>query len=232
MLSVRDVMTTPVITVTPTMPLREVARVLIDHRVSGVPVTDDSGAVVGVVSEADFLVKEQGLDAVRHRPLARVLGESAETRAQLARLTARTAAEAMSSPAITVGPWLRIAEAAQLMTQRRVNRLPVVDDRGLLVGIVTRADLVRAYVRTDDQLARTIRDEVLARNLLLDPTTFQVVVTDGVASVSGSVERRSTAEMIAHAVATVPGLVEARTDVSWWRDDSRNDHVVTDPVFP
>ena len=232
MLTIRDVMTTETITVGPDTALREVARLMTEHRISGVPVTDDVGTVVGVVSEADFLMKEQGGGAIHHRRLARLLGESRTSRAQLARLGARSAGEAMTAPAITVGPWCRIAEAAQLMTERRINRLPVVDGDGSLVGIVSRADLVRAYLRTDEQLTRTIRDEVLRRNLLLDPGTFQVNVAEGVASVSGSVERRSTAEMIAHEVALVPGVLDAHTDVSWWRDDSRNDHIATDPVFP
>jgi CBS domain-containing protein len=232
MLSVRDVMTTPVITVTPDTPLREVARLLIEHRISGVPVTDDTGTVLGVVSEADFLMKEQGPEAIHHRRVARLLGESGATRAQLARLAARSAGEAMSTPPITVGTWYRIVEAARLMTERRINRLPIVDDQRRLVGIVSRADLVRAYLRTDQQLAHTIRHEVLLRGLMLDPATFTVDVSDGVASVSGRVERRSTAEMITHAVASVPGVIDAHANVSWWLDDSRNDHVATDSVFP
>ena len=118
------------------------------------------------------------------------------------------------------------------MTERRINRLPIVDDQRRLVGIVSRADLVRAYLRTDQQLAHTIRHEVLLRGLMLDPATFTVDVSDGVASVSGRVERRSTAEMITHAVASVPGVIDAHANVSWWLDDSRNDHVATDSVFP
>jgi CBS domain-containing protein len=232
MMSVRDVMTTGVVTVGPDTPLREVARLMSEHRVSGLPVTDEAGTVLGVVSEADLLMKEQGPDAIHHRRMARVLGDSRATRAQLARLTARTAGQAMSAPAVTVAPWCRIVEAAQLMTDRRINRLPVVDDGGHLAGIVSRADLVRAYVRTDAQLARTIREEVLLHSLLLDPTTFQVEVTDGVASVAGSVERRSTAEMVAHAVSMVPGLLDARANVKWWRDDSRIQPAESSPEFP
>jgi CBS domain-containing protein len=231
MMNVRDVMTTEVITVGPTTPLRDVARVLADNRISGLPVVDEAGSVLGVVSEADFLVKEQGIDGIRHRPLARLVGESRTTRARLARLAARTAGEAMSSPAITVAPWTRIAEAAQVMLERRINRLPVVE-HGCLVGIVTRADLIRAYVRTDAELARTIREEILWRTLMLDPATFTVQVEDGVAQVSGSVQRRSSAELIAHAVAMVPGVLNAHTNVSWWLDDSRNDAAPTDALFP
>lgn len=231
MMKVRDVMTHSVLSVRREAPLKEVALVLVDHRISGVPVVDVDGAVLGVVSEADLLMKEQGADAVRHRPLARFLGESRESRAQLAKLAAVTAGEAMTAPAVTIESGRRISGAAALMIARRVNRLPVVDD-GRLVGIVTRADLVRAYVRSDDELARTIRDDVLLRILWLDPSVFTVVVTDGVASISGRVERRSTAEMVEQAVSMVPGIMDVHADVTWGLDDSRGEPSSVDPVFP
>ncbi len=231
MMKVRDVMTHSVLSVRREAPLKEVALVLVDHRISGVPVVDVDGAVLGVVSEADLLMKERGADAVRHRPLARFLGESRESRSQLAKLAAVTAGEAMTAPAVTIESGRRISEAAALMIARRVNRLPVVDD-GRLVGIVTRADLVRAYVRSDDELARTIRDDVLLRILWLDPSVFTVVVTDGVASISGRVERRSTAEMVEQAVSMVPGIMDVHADVTWGLDDSRGELSLVDSVFP
>jgi CBS domain-containing protein len=232
MMRVRDVMTSKVITVLPDTPLREVARLLAEHRISGLPVVDEAGTVVGVVSEADFLAKEQGADAIHHRPLAWLLGESRLTRAQLARLAARTAGEAMSAPAVTIEHWRRIAEAAQRMVKRGIDRLPVVDDNGSLAGIVSRADLVRAFVRTDAELESVIRREVLDDDLWLDSTEFIVDVTDGVASVAGATARHSTADMIARMVATVPGVLDVRTDVSWWFDDSRIRPSEPSPEFP
>lgn len=231
MMTVGHVMTSPVVSVEGNMPLKEVAILLVENKISGVPVVDESGVVVGVVSEADFLVKEQGADAIRHRPLARLFGESRESQAQLAKVAAVTAADAMTAPAITIDSHRRISEAAAMMTARRMNRLPVVDD-GQLVGIVTRADLVRAYVRSDDELASTIRDAVLLRILWLDPALFTVDVVEGVASVSGRVPRRSTAEMIAHLVAMVPGIVDVQADVSWETDDSHVKPTSLDAVFP
>lgn len=231
MLTVRDVMTRSVVSVQRSAPLREVAQALIDSGISGVPVVDVDGAVLGVVSEADLLVKEQGADAIRHRPLARFLGESRESRAQLVKLGAFTAAEAMTSPAITITSGRPIHEAAAIMTARRVNRLPVVDD-GRLVGIVSRADLVRAYVRSDDELEATIRQNVILRILWLDPALFTVVVKDGVAAISGRVERRSTAEMIEHSVRMVPGVVDVHVSVAWSMDDRTLEPAGFDPVFP
>lgn len=231
MLTVRDVMTGSVVSVHPRAPLREVAQALIDNRISGLPVVGVDGTVLGVVSEADLLVKEQGADAIRHRPLARFFGESRESRAQLAKLGAVTAAEAMTSPAVTITSGRPIHEAAAIMTARRVNRLPVVDD-GRLVGIISRADLVRAYVRSDDELADTIRNDVILRILWLDPAPFTVVVKDGVASISGRVDRRSTAEMIERSARMVPGIVDVHASVSWSMDDSTLQPAGLDAVFP
>lgn len=231
MLTIRDVMTSSVILVHPSTPLKEVAQALIDNGISGVPVVDADGVVLGVVSEADLLVKEQGADAIRHRPLSRFFGDSKESRAQLIKLGATTAGDAMTAPARTITSSRSIHEAAAIMTAHRVNRLPVVDD-GRLVGMVTRADLVRAYVRSDDELADTIRNDVILRILWLDPVHFDVVVRDGVASISGQVERRSTAAMVERLVRMVPGIVDVHASVSWATDDSSLEPASVDPVFP
>ena len=231
MMTVRDVMTRSVVWVRRITPLKEVAQLLVDNDISGVPIVDYDDAVLGVVSEGDLLIKEQGADAIRHRPLARLLGESRKTRTQLAKLEAVTAAEAMTAPAITIASSRPIHEAAAIMTARGVNRLPVVDD-GRLVGIVTRGDLVRAYVRSDDELATTIRQDVLLRILWLDPAPFTVSVKAGVASVSGRVERRSTAEIIEHSVRMVPGIVDAHISVTRSIDDRQLDPAGADAIFP
>jgi CBS domain-containing protein len=219
-LVVRDVMTRTVVAVPPSLPLKEVARLLVEHRISGVPVIDDHGAVLGVVSEADLLLKEQGPDAVRHRRFAWLLGESSEMRTLAKKLAAATAEEAMTTPAATIEAGRSTTAAAELMVERGVNRLPVVED-GRLVGLVSRADLVRAFVRSDTQLADVIREEVLKRILWLDPTHYRVGVTDGVARISGRAGRRSTAEMIERAIEAVPGIVRVDRDVTWDLDDDR-----------
>jgi len=218
MLTIRDVMSRPALTVRPETPLKDVARLLVEHRISGLPVTDAAGVVIGVVSEADLLLKEQGVANVHHRPLARLLGESSATRAQLTKLAAITAGEAMTVPAITISGDRPIAEAAAIMTGRSINRLPVVDD-GVLVGVVSRADLIRAYVRSDEDLAAIIRDEVLYRTLSLNPALYDVTVHDGIASIKGSVRRRSTAGMIERVSALIPGVVSVVSELNWETDD-------------
>lgn len=216
--TVRDVMTRSVLSVRPDAPLKEVARELIEHRISGLPVVDDAGRIVGVISEGDLLAKEQRRDAVHHRPLARLFGESAETRSLMAKAEASTAGEAMTSPAITIDALQSVDAAATLMIQRKINRLPVTEG-GKLVGIVTRSDVVSTFARSDDDLAEVIRNDVLRHTLWRDPDTFRVSVTDGVASISGEVERRSTATILENMVKMVPGIVSVKADIKWTLDD-------------
>src|SRR5438093_4867477 len=158
-MNVEQVMTHDVVTVRPETPLKEVARLLADHRISGVPVCDDAGRVLGVVSEKDVLFKELGPDE-RRGPLTWLF----EPKQPSAKALARTAGEAMTSPPITIGRKQTMAQAARLMIEQAVNRLPVVSN-GEPVGIVSRGDLVRAFVRSDEEIAREIADDVLRHTL-------------------------------------------------------------------
>ena len=232
MKTVQDLMTRSVVSVRAETPLKEVARLLVGHRISGLPVVDEGDRVLGVVSEADLLLKEQDPELLVRRPLVRFFGESKANRARLAKIGARTAGDAMTTPAITILPTQRISAAAAVMTERRVNRLPVVDENRRLLGIVTRADLIRAFIRTDADLARTIREEVLLRNLWLDPLTFQIDVRDGRVEIRGHVERWSTAEMVERTVALVPGVVDVRSLITWSLNDSDLRPQPLDLVFP
>ena len=194
-------------------------RSCIRARISGAPVVTADGTLVGVVSEADILVKEQGREAISHRRLAGVRGESAATKAALLKLAAADAGEAMTTPAITIeGRAATIAEAARLMTRHRINRLPVVDN-GELVGIVTRADLVRTFVKTDAELVAIIRDEVLWRSMWVDPAGFDVRCDGG--HVRNSRSRRPTVDgdLIASVTAMVPGVIDVRSDIAFELDD-------------
>ena len=220
MLTVRDLMTDEVVTAHPTMPIKDVATLLVEHRISGLPVVDDGGLVLGVVSEGDLIFKEHAPDSVERRPLARIFGDSSATRARLAKVLALTAGDAMTAPAITVTANSLIAEAAATMTRSRVNRLPVVDG-DVLVGVISRADVVRALVRTDDELAESIREDVLYQTMWLDPGLFDVVVTDGRARIRGRVERRSEAEMIDRIAKMVPGVIGVTTELAWELDDRK-----------
>jgi CBS domain-containing protein len=205
---VAQLMTKDVLTVTPETPLKEVAALLAAHGISGVPVVVD-GAVVGVVSDADILFKEHGL------PERRRFG--ARRRAE-AKIGAATVGEAMTTPAVTTTSRRHVDEVARLMTARGVKRLPVVD-RGELVGIVSRTDLVRAFTRSDDEIAREIRDDVIVRTFWLASHDIDVSVEDGVVTLVGTLDTRTLARLLPRFVRAVPGVVRVDSDIAWRIDD-------------
>lgn len=207
---VERLMTRDVLVVAPDTPLKDVAALLTGKHISGVPVCDATGAVLGVVSEADILRKTEGVPPEiggRMRwLLRRVDGE-------LAKVAARTAGEAMTSPALTIRPTQQVSDAARLMIEHRINRLPVVTG-GRLVGIVSRADLLRAFERADDELEREIREEVLRGELWLAPEAFHVRVEDGVVTLRGLVRTREEADDVIRFVRRVPGVLEVSADLA------------------
>jgi CBS domain-containing protein len=214
---VEDVMTTDVATVTPGTSLKDVARVLVERDISGVPVVDADGDVLGVVSEADLLAKERAEPPTRGGPLAWLVDpiEIIERR----KLGARVAGEVMTSPAVTIAPHRNLATAAGVMLDNRVNRLPVVSD-DKLVGIVTRADLVRAFARSDAEVLQEIRQDVLGRQMLLDDHAVDVEVDAGDVMLSGVMGRRSQVDLMPRLVARVAGVVAVENKLTWREDDT------------
>ena len=208
---VEAVMSKDVRTVEPDTSLKDVARLLSELGISGVPVVE-GGKVIGVVSEADILVKERGSNPALGGLVGLLFDESADIGRKL---HARTAGEAMTSPATTIGPNRPVSEAAGLMTDRMVNRLPVVGDDGALLGIVTRADLVRAFVRSDDQIACEIRDDVVLRTLWIEPEAVNVRVDAGEVVLTGHVETEADADLIAQLTRRVPGVVSVVSRITW-----------------
>jgi CBS domain-containing protein len=209
-MNVRDVMTEGVLTTTPDTSLRDAALVLAREGISGMPVIDASGAVVGVFSEADVIAKEGTEPPRRH--LLGWLVEPGDSWLE-DRLAASTVGEAMSAPAVTIGPDRPVSEAAMRMLDEGVNRLPVVED-GTLLGLVSRADLVRAFVRTDEEIRREIEQEAVRRALWLDPADVQVDVTDGKVKLRGSVSSQTDAELLLTFVRRVPGVVDVTSEVA------------------
>jgi CBS domain-containing protein len=218
-MQVKDVMTTDVATVQPGASLKEVAHKLVERRISGMPVVDAEDRVLGVISEADLLVKERG-EPDRRGGLLGWLVSRKDAGEQL-KLEARVVGEAMTAPPITIDAHWSVAAAAALMLDRHVNRLPVVkNDR--LVGIVTRADLVRAFARSDADVVREIREEVeFFEALSQDEVKVDVRVDDGEVTLEGSVARRSNAELLPKLLERVPGVVALNSQLTWSEDDSR-----------
>jgi CBS domain-containing protein len=215
-MNVRDVMTADVRTVAPGMSLKEAAGVLIEGRISGVPVVDNDGKVLGVLSEGDILFKERTPD---ERPGAVIAWLFDPLQFEESRkLGARVVGEAMTGPAVTIRPERPVSAAAALMLDRGVNRLPVVDRTGALVGIVTRADLVRAFARADADVAREIREGVIRDQMWLEGGRVEVEVEAGEVVLRGSVERRGDAEVLPRLVARVPGVVAVDSKLTWSED--------------
>lgn len=227
-MKIEELMTRDVVTVGPETPLKDVASMLAERRISGLPVVGDHRNVLGVVSEADILVKEQGPEP-RHGGLIGWLLEGG--RVDEGKLAARTAGEAMTSPAIAIRPEKQVSEAARLMTENGIKRLPIVDADGKLVGIVTRADLVRAFARTDAEIEREIREQIVKRALWIDDEKLDIRVERGEVTFSGQVGRRSDAELLPPFVERVPGVVSVASTLTWDWDD-RKELEQSDPHVP
>jgi CBS domain-containing protein len=203
---VRQLMTENVVTVEPDASLRDAAALLVQHRISGLPVVS-GGKVVGVLSEGDIVMKTSGGNE-RGGLLAWLFDVDIDSE----RIAARTVSDAMSSPVVTIAPSRPVHEAARLMIDDGVNRLPVVDE-GRLLGIVTRADIVRAFTRSDAELADEIRDDILRKTFWAEPGSVRVAVSEGRVSLAGEVETEADMEMLPLFVSRVPGVVSVSADL-------------------
>ncbi|KAF5999206.1 hypothetical protein BOG92_000950 [Streptomyces sp. WAC00263] len=202
---------------------KDVARLLDGHRISGLPVVDDDDKVLGVISETDLIRRQasQAGQGRQHRFRMPALRRSARRAAAKARAT--TAEQLMSTPAITVHPQQYVADAARVMERHRVERLPVVDEEDRLIGIATRRDLLRVFLRTDDEIRREVTDEVLTHALCLPPRTVSVSVADGMVTLEGRLERRGDIPSVIRLTWRVDGVVGVVNSLAFRTDDSRPD---------
>jgi CBS domain-containing protein len=210
---VRDVMTAEVVAARDRTPFKEIVGLMRQHNVSALPVVDANDELVGIVSEADLLMKEElGTDEGSHRRF-----QNRRRRIDRAKASGVIARELMSSPVETIDPEAPLTRAARLLHDRRVKRLPVVDANGKVVGIVSRADLLKVFLRPD----REIRDEIedtLAR-LAFEPGPIRVTVEDGTATLQGQVELRSQIPVIVGIARAVDGVVDVEQRLSHEVDD-------------
>ncbi|MCX5193127.1 CBS domain-containing protein [Streptomyces sp. NBC_00249] len=209
-LKVADLMTDEVVSVAPGTAFKDVAKLLAQYDLSGVPVLDDEDRVVGVVSQTDLLAhtlpghypSEQGITAAGPP----------------------TAGDVMSVPAVTVHAEETVADAARLMTRRSIERLPVVDVEDRLVGIVTRRDLLRIFLRPDSEIRRRVTDEVLTEVLGVPAGDIDVHVVDGIVTLDGHVERRSQLPALLSLVEQLDGVVAVASRVTARTDDTSTTH--------
>lgn len=213
---VGDVMTREVETVVAETPYREVVDVLLRRGVSAVPVIDDFRRVLGVVSEADLLhrVERAGEPALRR------VFESRRRRGARGKSAAVLAGDLMTAPAITTNPQAALSAAARLMDREQVKRLPVLDDLGRLVGIVSRADLLRVHLRSDAEIREDVVQEVLRRVLAVRDGLVTVEVRHGDVTLAGRLDRRSAVDLAGRLAGQVSGVVRVINAIAYDADDT------------
>jgi CBS domain-containing protein len=209
---VKDVMTDQVVAVRRDAPFKEMAARLRQYRVSAFPVIDENRRVVGVVSEADLLAKEAlaGDQAGIPAAVTAILHHKDYKKSE-----GITAGDLMTHPAVTVGPEDTVEHAARLMYTLQVKRLPVVDAGGCLVGIVSRADLLAIFNRTDEEIHAEIVNEIILREFLIDPAVFTVAVSDGVVTIQGHPETADLGRNLVSRIRHVQGVVAVRDELAY-----------------
>jgi CBS domain-containing protein len=206
--TVRDVMTARVVAVREDATFKEMADMLGTCRISAFPVIDRAGKVIGIVSEADLLARlarQDGhagwLDGLTHPREHDKPG-------------AVVASELMTSPPVTVRPDQPLQQAARLMYDRRVKRLPVVSDNGNLVGIISRADVLSVFRRSDEEIRREATDQVILDRFAVNPDSMTVIVRDGILTISGRPETDEVGREIVTALRHLEGVVSVRDRLS------------------
>lgn len=213
--TVSDLMTHSVHRVRADTHFKEIAKLLADHDITAVPVVDADDRPLGVVSEADLLRREAlqpdaaGLQTLLDVPPL----EPSES-------TPTTAAGLMSAPAVLARPEWTVVQAARTMDAHGVKRLPVVDGTGRLVGIVSRVDLLRVFLRRDHLIREEISGDILDRMLGISPDEVRVDVTDGRVSLQGTVERRSLVPVVMRLCEGVDGVVDVTEALGYATDEA------------
>jgi CBS domain-containing protein len=212
---VKDVMTTRVVAVREDVRFKDIVALLTEYRVSAFPVLDEQGVVIGVVSEADLLSKEALVAAigVQVARLGQVNGTPHHD--EFAKAAAATAADLMTRPPVVVTPYEPVTNAARLMYHGRVKRLPVVGERGELVGIVSRSDVLSVYSRPDEEIRREIIENVILSGFFADPDRFAVTVSSGIVTLEGRPETTARGKEIVADTWHVEGAVSVRDRLTY-----------------
>ncbi|MFJ9643500.1 CBS domain-containing protein [Streptomyces sp. NPDC101206] len=200
--TVSDVMTHTAIAIGREASYKQIVELMQEWKVSAVPVLEGEGRVVGVVSEADLLHKEEFR---REEPL---LPDQLEEASKAGGVLAE---DLMSSPAVTVHAEATLAEAARIMARKHVKRLPVVNGVGILEGVVSRSDLLKVFLRPDEELEEEIRQAVLTE--LAPGVALDFSVVEGVVTVQGPLRDRALVPLLARAIRAVEGVVDVRMDL-------------------
>jgi CBS domain-containing protein len=206
--TVRDVMTERVVAVRKDAPFKEMIARMRESQISAFPVIDAAGKVVGVVSEADMLNKEA--DQASPGSIASILRFRDHEKA-----AGITAGELMTRPAVTIGPDAPVVEAARLMRDHRVKRLPVTNATGHLIGIVSRADVLSVFTRPDEKIRHEVTEEVIRGGSLVRPEGFTVTVRDGIVTLTGRPETDQAGRDLVEGVKHIEGVVTVRDQLTY-----------------
>ena len=212
--TVSDVMTSRVHVASPVAPFKLLVRLIEENRVSAIPIVDEVGAPVGMVSESDLLLKQRRLELESSRDLRQLQ----KGRRERAKAAGTVASDLMTSPAITVTADTSLSDAARLMHETDVRRLVVVDARGRIAGIVSRSDLLQVFLRSDEELREEIAGELIPA-ILLSEHSVDVAVSWNIATLSGEVDRKSDAEMLTRLTKELDGVVGVVDRLSYRWDD-------------
>jgi CBS domain-containing protein len=219
-LLVEDVMTKDVVTVRSYAPFREIVQVMLANDIGAVPVVDSMGHAVGIVSRTDLIAKELPGDAGSGQSTVwRLL--SADGRKAGAQREATTAGRLMSLNLVTVDAGAGVTRAAYLMRRHDVTHLPVTDEQDMVVGIVSRGDLLRSFLRDDAEIREHVIRDVLIEALDADRDTIEVLVNTGIVTLKGALDRASSAAYAVRATRQVPGVVDVVDELHWKVDDRR-----------
>jgi CBS domain-containing protein len=216
--TVSDVMTSRVHVASPLSPFKLLVRLIEENRVSAIPVVDETGVPVGIVSESDLLLKQRRLELESSRDLRHLQ----KGRLERAKAAGTVASDVMTCPAITVTSDTSLGDAARLMQERNVRRLVVVDPRGHIAGIVSRSDLLQVFLRSDEELREEIASKLIPAVLVSSDHTVSVEVSWNIATLSGEVDRKSDARIVARLTQELDGVVGVVDQLSYRWDDADN----------
>jgi CBS domain-containing protein len=214
--TVADVMTARVHVAGPLTPFKLLVRLIEENRVSAIPIVDLNGFPIGIVSESDLLLKER-----RHELAETDLLHLRRRQKERAKAEGLVASDLMTTPPITVSSTTGLTLAARLMQVRNVRRLIVVDERGRIAGVVSRSDLLQVFLRTDEELREEIVDRLIPALMLSADQPIGVDVRYNVVTITGEVDRKSDAEILARMTRGLDGVVEVVSQLTYRWDDSR-----------
>jgi CBS domain-containing protein len=214
--TVSDVMTSRVHVASPLAPFKYLVRMIEENRVSAIPIVDQQGIPIGIVSESDLLLKERRSELQSSEDVFHLQ----KRRRERAKAEGTVASEVMTSPAVTVASDTSLSQAARLMQERNIRRLVVVDERGRIAGIVSRSDLLQVFLRSDEELRDEIAGTLIPALLMSSPESVGVDVSSNMVTLSGAVDRKSDAEILTRLTRELDGVVGVVDQLSYKWDDS------------